>query len=98
MDETSIQLGLVPDYSRCELGKRCVSTSNNNNVFKKYTLLSAISSTGIVGYKLYEQGGMTTERFIEFLEEFIVDEYRNHLIIIDNARSKKNNKWKWEWI
>ena len=31
----NFQLGLVPDYSRCELGKRCVSTSNNNNVFKK---------------------------------------------------------------
>jgi hypothetical protein len=75
----------VPDYSRCDLGKRCVSTSNNNNVFKKYTLLSAISSTGIIRYKLYEQGGMTTERFIEFLDEFIVDEYRNYLIIIDNA-------------
>jgi transposase len=90
LDETSIQLGLVPDYSRCELGKRCVSTSNNNNVFKKYTLLSAISSTGIVGYKLYEQGGMTTERFIEFLDEFIVDEYRNHLIIVDNAGAHRN--------
>jgi transposase len=90
LDETSIQLGLVPDYSRCELGKRCVSTSNNNNVFKKYTLLSAICSTGIVGYKLYEQGGMTTERFIEFLDEFIVDEYRNHLIIVDNAGAHRN--------
>ena len=78
MDETSIQLGLVPDYSRCELGKRCVSKSNNNNVFKKYTLLSAISSTGIVGYKLYEQGGMTTQRFIEFLDEFIVDNAGAH--------------------
>lgn len=90
LDETSIQLGLVPDYSRCDLGKRCVSTSNNNNVFKKYTLLSAISSTGIVGYKLYEQGGMTTESFIEFLDEFIVDEYRNHLIIVDNAGAHRN--------
>ena len=33
---------------------------------------------------------MTTERFIEFLDEFIVDEYRNHLIIVDNAGAHRN--------
>ena len=75
------------------LGWDIYSTSNNNNIFKKYTLLSAISSIGVVEYKLYEQGGMTTERFIEFLDEFIVDEYRNHLIIVDNAGAHRR-----EWI
>ena len=59
LDETSIQLGMYPTFSRCNLGKRCIINSNNNNVFKKYTLLSAISSNGIIGYKLYENGGMT---------------------------------------
>ena len=45
---------------------------------------------------MYEQGGMTTERFIEFLDEFIVDDgtYRNHLIIIDNAGAHRNEEMK----
>ena len=85
LDETSIQLGMYPTFSRCNLGKRCIINSNNNNVFKKYTLLSAISSTGIIGYKLYENGCMTTDRFVNFINENINGRYRNHLIIIDNA-------------
>lgn len=89
MDETSIPLGLAPDYSRCNLGKRCVLKTDDNAVFKKYTLLSAISSTGLVGYTLYEQGGMNTERMVEFLNQYIVGRYRDCLIVMDNAGAHK---------
>lgn len=94
LDETSIQLGLYPDYSRCKLGKRCVLRTSNNAVFKKYTLLSAISSKGMVGYTLYEQGGMNTERLISFINEFITGKYRNYLIIMDNAGAHKKQQVK----
>lgn len=40
---------------------------------------------------LYEKGGMTKERLVEFFEKFIFDKYKNHLIILDNAGSHKNN-------
>ena len=94
LDETSIQLGMYPTFSRCNLGKRCIINSNNNNVFKKYTLLSAISSTGIIGYKLYENGGMTTDRFVNFINDNINGRYRNHLIIIDNAGAHRKQEVK----
>jgi hypothetical protein len=40
---------------------------------------------------LYDKGGMTKERLVEFLEEFVFDRYKNHLIILDNAGSHRNN-------
>ena len=85
---------MYPIFSRCNLGKRCIINSNNNNVFKKYTLLSAISSNGIIGYKLYENGGMTTDRFVNFINDNINGRYRNHLIIIDNAGAHRKQEVK----
>lgn len=92
LDETSISLGLVPDYSRCQLGKRCVVKSDDNRVFKKYTLLAAISATGLVGYTLYEQGGMTSERFCEFIRTHINGKYKSHLMVVDNAGAHKKQE------
>ena len=57
---------MIPSYSRCYLGKRYVQKTNNSKVFKKYTLSGAISSLGVVGYELYESGGMTHERLNNF--------------------------------
>ena len=39
LDEISVSVQMKPNYSRCELGKRCVQKTTNNNVFKKYTLI-----------------------------------------------------------
>lgn len=47
---------MTAPYSRCELGRRCVKKTTDNKVFKKYTLVSAISSKGVVGWNLYENG------------------------------------------
>jgi hypothetical protein len=66
LDETSVQPSMVPEYSRCKLGHRCIERTNNNVVFKKFTLLMAISYRGLVGYRLYPEGGMTGERFVQF--------------------------------
>jgi hypothetical protein len=40
----------------------CKKTTNND-VFKKYTLICAINSRGLVGFKLYEF--TTNEKFFE---------------------------------
>ena len=90
LDETSVGSALKPTYSRCELGRRCVIKTSNQFVFRKFTLLVAISNSKCVGKELYEKGGMTKERLLEFLEKNVFSKYRDHLIILDNAGSHNN--------
>ena len=61
-----------------------------NYIFRKFTLLCAISNSKCIGATLYKEGGMTKERFVEFLEANIFNKYKNHLIILDNAGSHNN--------
>lgn len=82
---------MLKEYSRCKIGKRCIVKTDDSYIFRKFTLLVAIKNSKCVGWKLYEKGGMTKERLVEFLEEFVFDKYKNHLIILDNARSHRNN-------
>jgi transposase len=90
LDETSIQPTMYLPYSKCALGKRCVVKTDDNYVFRKFTLLCAISNSKCVGATFYKEGGMTKERFVEFLEANIFNKYKNHLIILDNAGSHNN--------
>jgi len=90
LDETSIKPAMYLPYSKCFLGKRCVVKTDDNYVFRNFTLLCAISNSKCVGATLYKEGGMTKERFVEFLEKNIFNKYKNHLIILDNAGSHNN--------
>jgi hypothetical protein len=90
LDEISIHAMMKPSYSRCELGKRCVMKTSNNTVFVKYTIIATISSKGVIGWKMYEKGGMTGVRMVEFINEFIRNKFKNNLIIMDNAGSHRN--------
>ena len=40
------------------------------------------SNSKCVGETLYKEGGMTKERFVEFLEANIFNKYKNNLIIL----------------
>ena len=71
LDETSVGSALHPTYSRCYLGRRCRIKTSNQFVFRKFTLLVAISNSKIVGKEMYEKGGMTAERFLDFLQKHI---------------------------
>ena len=82
LDETSIQPSMMLEYSRCQLGQKCIVKTDDNYVFRKFTLLVAINNSGCVGSKLYQQGGMTKERFFS--------KYKDNLIILDNAGSHNN--------
>jgi transposase len=93
-DETSIS-GLQKRH-QCysELGKRCVIKTQSQEVFKKYTGIFAISYSGVLGWELYEKGGIDSDRLYEFLEKYITKKYKNKLIILDNASSHRNEKIK----
>jgi transposase len=87
LDETSIKPSMIIEYSKCSLGKRCVVKTDDNYIFRKFTLLCAIFNSKCVGARLYKEGGMNKERFVEFLQQNIFNKYKNHLIILDNAGS-----------
>ena len=59
-------------------------------MFKKYTAIFAISTKGVIGWKLYDKGGIDSIRLKEFLEENITTKCKNKLIILDNASSHRN--------
>lgn len=94
IDETSIHAEMTNNYSRCELGRRCVKKTKDNRVFRKFTLVCAINNKKIIGWTLYENGGMNGERMVQFIDDFIVGKYKKHLIIMDNGGAHKNVKVK----
>lgn len=61
-----------------------------NNVCM-YVLLVAINNSKCVGKIFYEKSGTTQERMVKFIETQIAPKYKNHLIILDNAKSHNND-------
>ena len=59
-----------------------------------YTGIFAISYNGVLGWDLYEKGGIDSDRLYDFLEKHITTKYKNKLIILDNASSHRNAKIK----
>ena len=93
IDETSISTSLSVNYCREELGKRCIIKTDNNQVFKKYSLVVAISNKKCLGYKLYEDGAVNSERFNKFLTN-ILKNTKNNLVILDNGQIHKKEETK----
>ena len=94
IDETSINALQSRHHCYSEKGKRCIIKTNSQEVFKKYTAIFAVSVDGVIGYTLYEKGGIDSERLVEFLQTFITNKYKNKLIILDNASSHRNDNVK----
>ena len=86
IDETAIRPVMMNEYSRCEIGKRCVFKTNDTFMFRKYTLLVAISNSKCVDWTMFEEGAMNKERLVEFMKEYIFRKCKDHLIVIYNAR------------
>ena len=51
-------------YLRCELGQKCVVKTIDSYLFRKFTLLIAISNSKCIRYTLYRKGGITKERLV----------------------------------
>lgn len=92
IDETSIRPNMIPEYCRSEKGKQCYYKSSDNKVFRKYTLIVAISTNGLIGYELYEKGGINAERFLDFINKHILTKYKNKLLLFDNAKAHITKK------
>lgn len=58
LDETSISPAMIAEYSRCQIGQRCIIKTNDSFFYRKFTLLVAISNSKCIGWILYEKGGM----------------------------------------
>ena len=64
-----------------KIGKRCVIKTQDQEVFKKYTGIFAISANGIIGYEIYDKGGIDSDRLLSFLNKYITRRFRNKLNI-----------------
>lgn len=94
IDETSLNAYEVRKHCYETIGKRCVIKTHSQDVFKKYTGIFAISTKGVIGYEIYDKGGIDSVRLVNFLNKFIVKKYKNKLIILDNASSHRNENVK----
>lgn len=94
IDETSINALQKRQHCYSEVGKRCTIITTSQEVFKRYTAIMAISSKGMVGWKLYEKGGIDSERLTDFLNEYVTTKYKDKLIILDNASCHRNDRIK----
>jgi len=85
---------LKRNYCYSELGKRCIIKTQSQEVFKKYTGIFAISTEGVLGWELYDKGGIDTDKLYAFLVKHITNKYNKKLIILDNASSHRNERIK----
>lgn len=88
IDETSIKPGMFLKYCRGKLGQRCEIKTDTNEIYKKYSLIVAISNKQCLGYKIYDEGSVNAERFEEFLQSITKDR-QNKLFVLDNAQIHK---------
>ena len=85
---------MVREHGRNDKGRRAYYNTGLYP-YKKYNCLCAIKYGKIIGIKIYEEtGGINKEKFISFIEEFIEDKYKNHVIILDNAIFHKSKEVK----
>lgn len=93
IDETSISVGMSIRKGRKEIGQRLDKVTKDNAVFVKYTLIMAISTSGVEGWILYKKGGIEHVRLIEFLGK-ILEGQKKKLVLMDNASSHRNQNVK----
>lgn len=89
IDETSLQAFMARKYCRNIIEKRCIIKTESQEVFKKYTGIFAITTRGCIDYEIYQQGGITAERLLEFLKR-VLGRRRDKVVILDNASSHRS--------
>ena len=73
IDETSLKSFTVRKKGRTKIGTRCVIKTDNQEIFKKYTGIFAMSSSKIIGYQVYKEGGINSDRLLWFLQKNFKD-------------------------
>jgi len=62
IDETSLSSFLTRNYGYSKRGKRYVIQTNNQNTFKKYRGIFAMTISGILSYTIYPKDGIDSNR------------------------------------
>ena len=75
------------------MGERCIIKTDNNSVFKKYSLVIAITNKKCIGYKLYDEESVNSDRFNDFIRA-ICNNVKNKLIVLDNGQIHKKESTK----
>ena len=93
LDETSIYLNMTLTYGRSKSGTRVIKKTNKYP-YKRYNLLCAICADKVVGWTLYPErkGGVKTIDILEFYRKIIRPDYKNYLVIMDNAVIHKSKQ------
>ena len=89
IDESCIDGNLYKKYGWCKFDKKLVSYIKRSKIPIKYSLIMAINSKGIIGYKLYKKKGINTELFKNFIEN-IVDNLEGKHLLMDNVKFHKS--------
>ena len=55
-----------------------------------YQYLNSISTEKCIAYKVYDKGGITANRLIDFLENEVLKDLSGKVVILDNASSHRN--------
>ena len=93
IDETSVGTALTHNYCRANIGDRCIKKTDNNEVFKKYSLVVAINNNKCISYELYQNGAVNSDRFNDFLQN-ICSKVKNKLFVLDNGQIHKKETTK----
>jgi transposase len=82
---------MTRNYGKSLKGKRSYYTTNEYP-FIKYNFICAIKNNKIIGYTLYEnlKGGIKTDEFVDFIDKYIKNKYKNYYILLDNASFHKS--------
>lgn len=86
LDESGVNTNMTRRYARSKTSERAVDSAPVNTPCST-TILSSICLDGKTAHTVY-QGGTTTERFAEYLENILLPTLSgNDIIIMDNLRS-----------
>lgn len=91
IDETGFYLNMSKNFGRCSKGKRCYRTVHKYP-YVKFNFICAIKYGKVIGYELYPKlnSGIDAIKFNDFYNRHIKNKYKDHLIILDNARFHKS--------
>ena len=92
IDETGIYINMTRERGYSNIGKRAV-VKTDIYPYKKYNFLCAIKYGKIIGYEIYKEA-IDKDKFIDFLNKNIKNKYKNHLLLLDNAKFHHNKNVK----
>ena len=80
LDECGVNIGMTRIYGRSLGGTRCIDHAPINTP-KNTTILSSIRLNGETAYTTY-MGGTTKEKFVDYLENFLIPTLKDGDVII----------------